>query len=287
MLRLRIIFILVGAIVVGTVAAAFAAGGDSTHPDRNDVVAAFYPLAYAAEQLGGPRVHVTNLTPVGAEPHDVELSPNDVAAVKDAGLVLLMGHGFQPQLERATRTANGTALSLLDTPGIDRHANDPHVWLDPLRYALLVRSIGKALHAEPAAALLVARLHRLDRDFRAGLAHCARREIVTSHAAFGYLAQRYGLQQVAVEGLSPEAEPAPQELARAITRVRASGATTVFAEPLASPRVARTVSRETGATVAVLDPLEGLTPRSEARGADYFSVMRSNLAALRTGLACR
>jgi zinc transport system substrate-binding protein len=270
---LRIIFILVGAIVVGTVAAAFAAGGDSTHPGRNDVVAAFYPLSYAAEQLG--------------EPHDVELSPNDVAAVKDAGLVLLMGHGFQPQLERATRTANGTALSLLDTPGIDRHANDPHVWLDPLRYALLVRSIGKALHAEPAAARLVVRLHHLDRDFRAGLAHCARREIVTSHAAFGYLAQRYRLQQIAVEGLSPEAEPAPQELARAITRVRASGATTVFAEPLASPRVARTVSRETGATVAVLDPLEGLTPRAVARGADYFSVMRSNLAALRKGLACR
>ena len=278
---------MIGAIVVGTVAAAFASGGDSTRPSGDDVVAAFYPLAFAAEQIGGPGVHVTNLTPAGAEPHDLELSPDDVAAVKDAGLVLLMGDGFQPQLERAARTSNGTSLSLLDTPGIDRHGNDPHVWLDPLRYALLVRVIGNALHAEPAAARLVARLRELDREFRAGLAHCDRRQIVTSHAAFGYLAQRYGLQQISVEGLSPEAEPAPRELARVIARVRESRATTVFAEPLASPRVARTVSRETDATVAVLDPLEGLTPRALARGADYFTVMRANLAALRKGLACR
>jgi len=283
---LRIIFILIGTVVVGTVAAAFAAGGDSSRPGRDDVVAAFYPLAYAAEQVGGASVHVANLTPAGAEPHDLELSPDEVAAVKQAGLVLLMGHGFQPQLERAARTSNGAALALLDTPGLDRHENDPHVWLDPLRYALLVRAIGKALHAEHAAAQLVARLDELDHEFRSGLADCARREIVTSHAAFGYLARRYRLRQISVEGLSPEAEPAPQELARVIARVRASGATTVFAEPLASPRIARTVSRETGATVAELDPLEGLTPRALARGADYFTVMRANLAALRKGLGC-
>jgi zinc transport system substrate-binding protein len=286
-MRLRIIFILIGAVVVGTVTAAFAAGGDSSRPSRNNVVAAFYPLAYAAEQIGGPGVHVTNLTPAGAEPHDLELSPDDVAVVKNAGLVLLMGHGFQPQLERAAQTASGRTLALLDTPGIDRRGNDPHVWLDLLRYALIVRSVGHALHAERGAERLVTRLDALDRDFRAGLEHCARREIVTSHAAFGYLAQRYGLRQISVEGLSPEAEPAPKELARVIARVRASGATTVFAEPLASPRVARTVSRETAASVAVLDPLEGLTRRAAAHGADYFTVMRANLAALRRGLGCR
>src|SRR5438094_590983 len=136
-MRLRIIFILIVAVVVGTVTAAFAAGGDSSRPSRSNVVAAFYPLAYGAKQIGGPSVEVTNLTPAGAEPHDLELSPDDVAAVKNAGLVLLMGHGFQPQLERAARTANGTSLALLDTPGIDRHGNDPHVWLDPLRYTLI------------------------------------------------------------------------------------------------------------------------------------------------------
>jgi zinc transport system substrate-binding protein len=284
---MKIILILIGVVVVGTVTAAFATGGDSTRPNATRVVAAFYPLAYAAQQVGGTRVHVTNLTPAGAEPHDLELSPDDVLAVKDAGLVLLMGHGFQPQLERAARDANGRSLSLLDTPGVDTRGNDPHVWLDPLRYALIVRAIGKALHAEAAAARLVARLHSIDREFRSGLANCARRDIVTSHAAFGYLAQRYRLRQISVEGLSPEAEPTPRQLARVISRVRSSGATTVYAEPLASPRVARTVARETDATVADLDPLEGLTPKALGRGADYFTVMRANLAALRRGLGCR
>ena len=273
--------------MVGTVAAAFAAGGDSTRPSRNNVVAAFYPLAYAAQQIGGPSVHVTNLTPAGAEPHDLELSPDDVAAVKNAGLVLLMGHGFQPQLERAAQSANGETLALRDAPGVDRRGDDPHVWLDPRRYSALVRSIGRALHAETSADRLVARLHALDRRYRAGLAHCLRRELVTAHAAFGYLAQRYGLRQISVEGLNPESEPAPKALTRVIARVRSSGATTVFAEPLASPRVARTVSRESDATVAVLDPLEGLTPQALSHGADYVTVMRANLAALRRGLGCR
>jgi|SRR6185437_14403487 zinc transport system substrate-binding protein len=284
-MRLRIIIITIGAVVVGTVAAAFAAGGDSRPADPSSVVAAFYPLAYAAEQVGGAHIRVTNLTPAGVEPHDLELSPDDVATVKSAGTVLLMGHGFQPQLERAATDSNARVVTLLDTPGLGRVGNDPHVWLDPVRYAVLVRAVGTALHDDPSA--LLARLRALDRAYRTGIAHCARNELVTGHAAFGYLARRYGLRQVAVEGLSPEAEPAPRELARVVAAVRDSGATTVFTEPLASPRVARTVARETGTTVSTLDPLEGLTPREVDRGADYFTVMRANLGAIERGLGCR
>jgi zinc transport system substrate-binding protein len=199
--------------------------------------------------------------------------------------VLLMGHGFQPQLERAATDSNARVVTLLDTPGLGRVGNDPHVWLDPVRYAVLVRAVGTALHDDPSA--LLARLRALDRAYRTGIAHCARNELVTGHAAFGYLARRYGLRQVAVEGLSPEAEPAPRELARVVAAVRDSGATTVFTEPLASPRVARTVARETGTTVSTLDPLEGLTPREVDRGADYFTVMRANLGAIERGLGCR
>jgi zinc transport system substrate-binding protein len=228
---------------------------------------------------------VTNLTPPGVEPHDLELSPDDVGTVKAAGTVLLMGHGFQPQLERAAAGSSARVVTLLDTPGLGRVGNDPHVWLDPVRYAVLVRAVATALHGD--AAPLLARLRALDREYRAGLAHCARRDLVTGHAAFGYLARRYELRQVAVEGLTPEAEPAPRRLAGVVAAVRASGATTVFTEPLASPRAARTVARETGAAVVPLDPLEGLTPSALDRGADYFTVMRANLAAIQQGLGCR
>jgi len=249
-------------------------------------VASFYPLAFAAEQVGGPGLNVENLTPPGAEPHDLELSPIDAAALRDARLVLLLGDGFQPQLEDAAGGGDNV-LRLLDTPGLDVLPNgDPHVWLDPLRYARIVMRIGEALGREQAAAQLVSRLRELDAEYRSGLADCARHEIVTSHEAFAYLAQRYGLEQIPITGLSPEAEPQPADLAHVVQLVEERGVTTIYYETLVSPRIAETVARETGATTAVLDPIEGLTKDEIAAGDDYFTRMRANLRALEEGLGC-
>jgi zinc transport system substrate-binding protein len=272
-------------------AALFASGCGATSTNGGakgrTVVAAFYPLAFAAEQVGRKKVEVENLTPPGAEPHDLEVSPRQVQDVRSADLVLLLGHGFQPQLEDvAGRGAN--VLWLLDTPGLRRFANDdPHVWLDPLRYASIVKRIGLALGADAAADRLVSRLHALDREYRTGLAHCARRQVVTSHEAFAYLAERYGLEQIAITGLAPEAEPTPQAFEGVVSQVRRSHATTIFFETLVSPRIAQTVARETGARTAVLNPIEGLTASQAAHGEDYFSLMRTNLSTLREALGCR
>jgi zinc transport system substrate-binding protein len=201
--------------------------------------------------------------------------------------VLLLGHGFQPQLEDAAGHSDKVLL-LLDTPGLLRFDNgDPHVWLDPARFAQIVQRIGGALHDPETTARLVAQLRALDREYRTGLAHCARHEIVTSHEAFAYLAQRYGLQQIGITGLSPEAEPKPQDLQHVIDVVRKTHATTVFFETLLSPRIADTVASETHTKTAVLNPIEGLTPTEAARGNDYFSLMRANLSALRKALGCR
>jgi zinc transport system substrate-binding protein len=130
------------------------------------------------------------------------------------------------------------------------------------------------------------RLQALDRSFEEGLATCARRVIVTSHAAFGYLADRYGLEQEAISGLSPEAEPDPRRLQELIDLVKERGVTTVFSEELLSPAVAETLAREAGVRTAVLDPLEGLTPEEQQAGEDYVSIMRKNLAVLRSALGC-
>ena len=258
-------------------------GGDG----REKVVASFYPLAFAVEEIGGAQVDVANLTPAGTEPHDLEVTPGDVEEVRSADLVLLLGHGFQPQLEDAAGDG-GNVLRLLDTPGLNRFSNDdPHVWLDPLRFALVARRIGSALDAPEQAERFAARLRALDRHYRRGLAHCDRHEIVTSHEAFAYLAERYGLRQIAITGLSPEAEPSPGDLANVVDQVRKTGATTIFFETLVSPRIAETVARETHAKTAVLNPIEGLTPDESKRGENYFSVMRSNLASLRLALGCR
>jgi zinc transport system substrate-binding protein len=278
-MRLRIILIMVGPLLVLTACGASVRAGPAT------VVASFYPLAFAAQEVA-PQAPVENLTPPGAEPHDIELSPIDAATVRDARLVLLLGHGFQPQLEDAAGDG-GNVLHLLDTAGLDLLPNgDPHVWLDPVRYAKIVARTGETLGAVKGAERLSARLNDLDAEYRNGLANCERREIVTSHEAFAYLAQRYGLEQIPITGLNPEAEPRPADLARVVQLVEERGVTTIYYETLVSPRIAETVARETGTTIAVLDPIEGLTAAEIADGDDYFTRMRANLRALEEGLGC-
>jgi zinc transport system substrate-binding protein len=300
---MKIILALVAGIAAlgATIAAAGCGGNDASgaRDDEQQVVAAFYPLAYATERVAGDGVEVTNLTPPGTEPHDVELSARSVERVRFADLVLLLGGGFQPSLERAAEDVDGTVLDLLQGLRLrepveeqaeeDEHAekvdSDPHVWLDPVRYSRIAGRIADAIPGA-SAKVLQRNLTELDREFRNGLARCDRRTIVTSHAAFGYLAERYGLEQVPIAGLSPEAEPTPQHLEQIVRDVRTTGATTIFFETLVSPRLAETVARETGAKTAVLNPIEGLTPDQADEGEDYLSLMRENLVSLRKALGC-
>jgi zinc transport system substrate-binding protein len=171
-------------------------------------------------------------------------------------------------------------------------AEDPHVWLDPTRLATIATALADRLAtADPAGASayrdrardLGTRLQALDKEYTDGLKNCQRRDIVTSHAAFGYLADRYGLHQIPVTGLTPEVEPTPGHLAAAAEAARKAGATTIFFETLVSPKVAQAVADAVGAKTAVLDPIEGLEPGSTD---DYLSVMRSNLVTLRSALGC-
>jgi zinc transport system substrate-binding protein len=272
---------------------ALSLAGVSDAAKARQVVASFYPLAYAAQQIGGSSVSVDNLTPPGAEPHDLELKPSDIASIQDADLVLYLGNGFQPALERAIASTHATGIDLLSglrlRQGRDEQgqpALDPHVWLDPLLYAQIATRIGDKLGRSRAASRFATRLRALDTQYRTGLARCKRRTIITSHAAFGYLAARYKLTQLALDGITPEAEPSPKALRDLIREVRRSHATTVFFETLVSPKLAQTVARNAHVRTAVLDPIEGLTPDAVNHGATYFSVMRANLAALRRALAC-
>ena len=268
------------------------------------VVASFYPLQYAAERIGGDRVSVTSLTKPGAEPHDLELTPQDVAGLADTDLVVYL-KGFQPAVDEAVssqavdKAFNAAASADLDltyTPigGGQAGATDPHFWLDPVRLRAVVAALVERMsQADPAAAAtfeanaatLDADLATLDGEFRASLARCANRSVVTSHNAFGYLAERYDLRQVGITGLTPDTEPDAGRLADVSRFVRAQGVRTIYYETLVSPSVADTVARETGAATAVLDPLEGLNDRSP--GKDYFEVMRANLASLKKGQDCR
>lgn len=276
-------------------------GGAVSDDGRLQVLAGFYPLQWAAERVGGDRVSVSALTPPGAEPHDLELTPGDVASIQEADLLVHLG-GFQPALDDAAETAGGdrawdagTAADLLPVEGGDREDEtvDPHFWLDPVRLADVGDALADRLTEEDPdgadtyaanAAGLRADLEALDAEMQAGLAGCTVDTFVTAHDAFGYLAGRYGFDVAGVSGLSPSQEPDPAQLARISRLVAEQGVTTVYTETLVDPAVAETVAEEAGVDTAVLDPLEGLT--DESAGEDYLEVMRANLATLRAGQSC-
>jgi zinc transport system substrate-binding protein len=288
-----------------------------------DVVASFYPVQFAAQRVVGDLARVRSLTPAGAEPHDLELTAKDVAALSQAELVVYLS-GLQPAVDKAVATqAPASALDVAaaarltplsggghgdagrtPSPATGASAggaastraggagNDPHFWLDPLRLADVADAVASRLSVlrpdaasafTANAAALRTELTALDAEFRAGLARCTSRYLVTSHRAFGYLADRYGLTQVGIAGLSPEAEPDARTLAELADLARANSVRTIYYETLVSPAVARTLAGSVGAATAVLDPIEGLAAGSSG---DYLSIMRGNLATLRAGQPC-
>lgn len=271
------------------------------------VTVGFYPYEFVTQRVGGPDVTVTNLTKPGGEPHDLELTPAQVAGLSEADLVVY-SLGFQPAVDVAVeQQAADRALDVLSAVELiegshdehaeeDEHAGeeelegDPHVWLDPTRLAAIADAVAdrlaelapeRAEDFQQRAQQLTGELEELDDDLRSGLASCERKEIVTSHDAFGYLADAYGLQQVSLAGLSPEDEASPNRLAEVARFAKANGVTTIFFEELVSPKVAESIAREVGAEAAALTPLEG-PPET----GDYVTAMRSNLEVLRTALSC-
>ena len=310
-------------LIAGALALVIAAGlflltpsPDTATDSKTQVTVSFYPMAYLAERIGGEYVTVTNLTPAGSEPHSFEPSARDLAKIQDADLLILNGT-VEAWGDRVIAQLAGSGVAvliaadgLMTKEGMDAHAEeeghgevheeehasaDPHIWLDPVLYAEQAARVSEALVlADPANAAayeanyaaLAADLAALDTEFKTGLSVCKGNSIVTTHTAFSYLAERYGLKQVAINGLSSEAEPTPSALAEVATFARSNGVTHIFFETLVSPKLAQTVASEIGAQTLVLDPLEGLSREDSASGKDYLSVMRENLANLRTALSC-
>jgi zinc transport system substrate-binding protein len=286
--------LVIGLLLATTSCAAFS---DAAADGKVTVAAAFYPLAFVAQRVGGDDAHVTNLTQPGNEPHDLELDIKTTAEVADADLVLLV-HGFQPAVDDAVaEVAEGEVLDVADVVDLkesteDHGEKDPHFWQDPGRMATLTEAVAGSLstidpdHAATYAAnaeALVADLDRLASDYEEGLRGCERDTIVVSHDAFAYLA-RFGLTVEGIAGLSPDAEPTPADLARLQQLIDTDGITTVFSERLVSPRLSETLADDMGITTAVLDPIEGLS--DETADEDYLSLMRANLTALEEANGC-
>jgi len=280
------------------------------------VVTTIFPLFDFARQVGGERVAVEMLLPAGAEPHTWEPSPRDIARLYDARVFIYNGAGMEPWADRlkgeltkkgvlVVEAAAGLA-TLQETEGAGEGEGagaweasgrvpgaDPHVWLDPVLAGEMVEKIAAALaEADPAgretyfarAKDYGRRLEDLDAGYRQALSGFAGRKIVVSHAAFGYLARRYGLEQVGITGLVPDAEPDPRKMKEVAEICRRENVRYVFFEPPVSPRLAEAVAREAGARTLPLYPLASLAPDQAAAGTGYIELMKENLASLKTAL---
>ena len=294
------------ALILLVAAGCGSSGDDPAGSEGPEIIAAFYPLEFVATEIAGGNANVTNLSPPGVEPHDLELAPDQVRSLAQADLVLYIGEGFQPAVEDVIGELSGTPVidgleiqeeliegghSHEEEGGHEEGASDPHVWLDPPRVASLGRAVAAEMeridpdnadvYADNAAALADL-LAELDEEYSAALENCERNELVVSHEAFGYLTERYGLDQVGVSGIDPESEPSPGRVAEVAEFAREHEVSTIFFEEQVAPDIAQVIADEVGADVKVLDPLE-FPPDGDA---DYFDVMRSNLDSISTALGC-
>ncbi|MET7732622.1 metal ABC transporter substrate-binding protein [Streptomyces sp. NPDC005402] len=288
-----------------------AAAGDT---GKFDVVASFYPMAFLAEQIGGDHVHVTSLTEPGQEPHDLEISGQQTVGLEKSDAVLYLKN-LQPAVDKAVdQSGVKTKIDAASLTSLEKHGNevgghaaehddheneeleglDPHIWLDPVRYAQVAEGVGKAFEkADPDhaaaykanTAALVKKLDALNTEFRTGLSDTDTKVFITTHAAFGYLAERYGLTEEAINGLDPESEPSANRVKNLEKMAKADGVTTVFYETLVSDKTAKTIASDAGLKTDVLDPIEGITKKS--RGKDYFAVQEANLKALQSALGAK
>lgn len=267
------------------------------------IAASIYPLAFFAEEIGGDKIEVTTITPSGIEPHEYDPTTQDIGTIQQSDILLLNG-GVESWGDKIITNLQGTQVTTLVigdgllTENWEEDGEiqkDPHIWLDPNLAKKEVAKITQAIIAKDAdntpyyqqnAKQLESRLNDLDAKYRNGLANCQKKEIITSHAAFGYLAKAYGLKQVAIAGLSTEVEPSAQQLTEVAKFAQQNGIKYIFFESLVSPKLSETLAQEVGAKTLVLDPIEGIPQDERAQGENYFTVMENNLKNLQIALEC-
>jgi zinc transport system substrate-binding protein len=279
--------------------------------NKSQIVASFYPLYYFASEIAGDKANVANITPGGIEPHDYELTAQNITLIQKSKLLIVNGAGFEPWLTKLQNDLSNNSVKIVNATEkialqeAQKETNkqtdtklptkDPHVWLNPILAKKQVATILQALIAvdpqnkttyETNAATLTKKLTLLDQQYQTGLSNCQQNHFVTSHAAFAYLANEYGLTMIAISGLSPEAEPSAQQLANVAAFAKKNYVKYIFFETLVSPKLSETIANEVGIKTLILDPIEGISDDDRKQGKNYFTIMGGNLKNLQEALQC-
>lgn len=278
--------------------------------DGIQVVTTFYPMYDFAKNVVGDNGEVSVLLDAGQESHGYEPTPQDIAAIADADVFVYNSDEMETWVPSVLESIESSDVIIVeaaedialfelkeaaeeehsDEEGEDAHNVDPHVWLDPVyaqeEVAAILAGVLEADEAnkesyEANAAAFNEKLAELDAAYQTAFETAENRTFVVQHAAFGYIARRYELTEVAVSDVSSDAEPNPAKLAELQQFMIDNQITTVYYSDSASSKTAETLAEEAGATLEVLSPLEGITAEDQEAGKDYLSVMEENLTALK------
>ena len=275
-----------------------------TNSRKLQVTASFYPMYFFAAQIGGDKADVTSITPASAEPHDYEPTTQDLVRIQNSNMLVLNGGALEawgnkiksqlPANVLVVTAGEGLANKKLDENG--QTITDPHIWLDPILAKKEVTVIEKGFekidpkdnsYFQANAKKLDGELNALNIEYSHAFINCQQTDFITSHAAFGYLGAQYGINQIAISGVSPDEEPSTQKLVEITNLVKAKNIKVIFFESLISPKLSETIANETGAKAMVLDPIEGLTKDEIQSGQNYLTIMRQNLNNLQIALQCQ
>ncbi|QQZ11497.1 metal ABC transporter substrate-binding protein [Heyndrickxia vini] len=268
--------------------------------NKLQIVTTFYPMYEFTKNVVKDKADVKLLIPSNVEPHDWEPTPKDVGRIQKANIFVYNSKYFETWVPSIKNSVSNGNLSFVEASndiqlmsGNGHHQFDPHVWLNPVLAQQEVKTITKALiKVDPKnkgfyqknSAEYIAKLAKLDDEYRNALKGAKKKEIITQHTAFGYLAKEYGLKQIPIAGLSPSQEPSPARLGELKEFAVKHHVKVIYFEELASPKVAETLANEVGAKTEVLHTLEGLSKEEQDKGMNYISVMQKNLEAIKKSL---
>lgn len=282
------------------------------------IVATLFPFYDITRILAGDQAEVSLLLPPGIEPHSFEPTPQDIIRIQEADIFIYTGDIMEPWVKDIIANLPKTVTIIDASKGInliessedhdhghghddknskEKLALDPHFWLDFNNTIIATNTISDSLaklNSIDSSSLtqntntLINDLTQLDTDYRDTLSKCRNKTILQAgHRTFGYLAKRYNLKYITTEELSPNSDTSAKDIAKLIEEVKAEKAKAIFSEELIEPRIAKTISDETGVPILLLNGAHNITSDQFKSGISFITIMRENLENITIGLDCK
>jgi len=316
---MKLVFIVLYILMLSSISNGYAQQNESSEKqdtEKINVIASFYPFYEIAKEIGGNNTVVTSVIPIGVEPHDWEITPQQIPDITQADMIIYNGIGFDSWLGKKEQFRNSFLVDISkdlqliklgklksektkSTDQIYDHISryDPHIWLDPILVKNISKTISNALIKldpnntkayEQNTENFNQQLDALDTLIKKSLANCELHDFITFHEAFQYFANRYGLNQHAVHGLASEGEILPQQIVKTISLAKDLGIDIIYSEELKDPRLSQTLAEEIpNGKVLLLSPIEGINQEEQKKDVGYLDKMEMNLENLKQGLKCK